>query len=50
MEIYTRILVPLDGSPLAEQVLPYVKLLAQGIKCHTELLQVIQYSPVPTHP
>jgi nucleotide-binding universal stress UspA family protein len=50
MEMYTRILVPLDGSPLAEQVLPYVKLLAQGIKCHTELLQVIQYSPAPTHP
>ena len=48
--MYNRILVPLDGSQLAEQVLPYVKLLAQGIKCHTELLQVIQYSPAPTHP
>jgi nucleotide-binding universal stress UspA family protein len=50
MEMYNRILVPLDGSQLAEQVLPYVKLLAKGIKCHTDLLQVIQYSPAPTHP
>jgi nucleotide-binding universal stress UspA family protein len=50
MEMYTRILVPLDGSLLAEQVLPYVKLLAKRIKCHTELLQVIQDSPAPTHP
>jgi nucleotide-binding universal stress UspA family protein len=48
--MYTRILVPLDGSQLAEQVLPYVKLLAKGMKCHTELLQVIEYSPAPTHP
>jgi nucleotide-binding universal stress UspA family protein len=48
--MYTRILVPLDGSQLAEQVLSYVKLLAQGMKCHTELLQVIEYSPAPTHP
>jgi nucleotide-binding universal stress UspA family protein len=50
MDMYTRILVPLDGSQLAEQVLPYVKLLAKGIKCHTELLRVIEYSPAPTHP
>jgi nucleotide-binding universal stress UspA family protein len=48
--MYNRILVPLDGSQLAEQVLPYVKLLAKETKCHTELLQVIEYSPAPTHP
>jgi nucleotide-binding universal stress UspA family protein len=48
--MYNRILVPLDGSQLAEQVLPYVKLLAKETKCHMELLQVIEYSPAPTHP
>jgi nucleotide-binding universal stress UspA family protein len=48
--MYNRILVPLDGSQLAEQALPYVRLLAKGIKCHTELLQVIEYSPAPAHP
>ena len=26
--MYSKILVPLDGSPLAEQILPYVRLLA----------------------
>ena len=25
--MFTRILVPLDGSPLAEQTLPYVRIL-----------------------
>jgi nucleotide-binding universal stress UspA family protein len=49
-KMYTRILVPLDGSQLAEQVLPYVELLAKGTKSHTELLQVIEYTPAPTHP
>ena len=28
--MYTRILVPLDGSSVAEQILPYVKVLAKS--------------------
>ena len=28
--MYSRILVPLDGSTLAESVLPYVEALAKG--------------------
>ena len=43
--MYTKILVPLDGSPLAEQVLPYVQILARDLKAQVELLCVI--SPVP---
>ena len=50
---YTRILVPLDGSPLAERVLPYAHALAKGFGARVELLQV--FSPAtegladPTH-
>jgi len=32
--MYRRILVPLDGSKLAEQALPHVETIAQG--CDTE--------------
>ena len=43
--MYTRILVPLDGSDLAEQVLPYVKLLGQKLQPEIELLRTVE--PVP---
>jgi nucleotide-binding universal stress UspA family protein len=43
--MYKRILVPLDGSALAEQVLPYARLLAKGLSSHIELLRI--YEPVP---
>jgi hypothetical protein len=36
-----RILVPLDGSRLAEQVLPYVRLLSRAAQAHIVLLQDI---------
>lgn len=36
--MYTRILVPLDGSKLAEQVLPHVRRLASAFGLHMELL------------
>lgn len=35
-----RVLVPLDGSPLAEQILPYARLLADVFKAPVELLTV----------
>jgi nucleotide-binding universal stress UspA family protein len=37
----STILVPLDGSPLAEQVLPYVRLLATTLALDVRLLRVV---------
>lgn len=39
--MYTKILVPLDGSELAEGVLPYVRSLALDLQLPVTLLQVI---------
>lgn len=38
--IYSRVLVPLDGSELAEQALPYARLLGHSLKCNVELLHI----------
>lgn len=43
--MYKRILVPLDGSELAEQVLPYVRSLARGLEAKIALLRVMD--PLP---
>jgi len=43
--MYTRILVPLDGSGLAEQVLPYAGLLAGALKIPVSLLNVFDCVP-----
>lgn len=37
--MYSKIVVPLDGSKLAESVLPHVEVLAQG--CATEVITLI---------
>jgi nucleotide-binding universal stress UspA family protein len=42
--MYTRILVPLDRSELAEQVLPYIRLLGKSLPLPIELLQVVDPS------
>ena len=39
--MYTRMLIPLDGSQAAEQVLPYARFLAKGLAIPVELLEVI---------
>ena len=39
--MYDRIFVPLDGSPLAEQVLPYVTRISLGMGIPIHLMQVI---------
>lgn len=39
--MYTRLLIPLDGSTLAEQILPYARFLARALKIPVELLEVI---------
>lgn len=44
--MYKRILVPLDGSKLAERVLPYVHEIAGAIGCDVELLRVFNPAPV----
>lgn len=38
---YQRILVCLDGSQLAERILPFVRLFARGFKAPVHLLQVV---------
>ncbi len=43
--MYERILVPLDGSKLAEHVLPYVRALAQAHKLPVTVLQA--YASIP---
>ena len=40
-----KILVPLDGSALAEQVLPYAKILGSSAEASIELLRVIPALP-----
>jgi nucleotide-binding universal stress UspA family protein len=39
--MYTRILIPLDGSSLAEQVLPCGRFLAKALRIPVQLLRVI---------
>jgi nucleotide-binding universal stress UspA family protein len=43
--MYQRILVPLDGSKLAEQVLPYVRLVAFAFGSRIELLRTFDAVP-----
>ena len=43
--MYRQILVPLDGSELAEQVLPYVNLLGRRLRSSVKLVGVVL--PVP---
>jgi len=40
-EVISRALVPLDGSPLAESVLPYVEYLAKGLGLKVLLTRVV---------
>ncbi|MET0501646.1 MAG: universal stress protein, partial [Candidatus Binatia bacterium] len=39
--MYTRMLIPLDGSKLAENVLPYARAFAGALKLRVELLSVV---------
>src|SRR4030095_3463691 len=39
--MYTRMLIPLDGSQAAEQVLPYARFVAKALKIPVELLEVV---------
>src|SRR5262247_1488309 len=39
--MFTRVLIPLDGSKLAEDVLPYARVLAGALNLRIELLSVV---------
>ena len=41
--MYTRLLIPLDGSTAAEAVLPYGRTLSGTLKIPVELLRVCRY-------
>jgi nucleotide-binding universal stress UspA family protein len=43
--MYRTILVPLDGSPLAERALPYASVLARGSGAHLALVRVPHEEP-----
>ncbi|HYA27222.1 MAG TPA: universal stress protein [Acidobacteriota bacterium] len=47
--MYSKILVPLDGSATAEAVLPYAEAFAAGFKTAVELLSVIDIGAMTTY-
>jgi nucleotide-binding universal stress UspA family protein len=47
--MYTRILIPLDGSKTAEKVLPYARFVAGTLKLPIELLAVVDIAEMATH-
>ncbi|MBM4263051.1 MAG: universal stress protein [Deltaproteobacteria bacterium] len=47
--MYTKILVPLDGSTTAEAVLPYVEALALGFRTAVEFLSVADVGAMTSH-
>ena len=46
--MYDRIAVPLDGSPLAECVIPHIEVLAESPKCEVQLITVVEPVEIPT--
>jgi nucleotide-binding universal stress UspA family protein len=47
--MYSKILIPMDGSRTAEKVLPYARYLAARFKIPIELLAVIDIAEMATH-
>jgi nucleotide-binding universal stress UspA family protein len=47
--MYTKMLIPLDGSKTAEQVLPFAQILAATLKLPVELLDVVDISAMSAH-
>jgi nucleotide-binding universal stress UspA family protein len=47
--MYTRLLIPLDGSKTAEAVLPYGRILAGKLNISVELLGVVDVGVLATH-
>jgi nucleotide-binding universal stress UspA family protein len=47
--MFTKILIPLDGSKVAERVLPFAQILAGALKLPVELLEVVDISAMTAH-
>ena len=47
--MYSRMLIPLDGSKTAEKVLPYARSLAKKLKIPVELMAVIDIAEMAMH-
>jgi Universal stress protein UspA and related nucleotide-binding proteins len=47
--MYSKILIPLDGSPTSEKVLPFARILAHTLKLPVELLEVVDISAATAH-
>ena len=48
--MYKKILVPLDGSELGQQALPYVRMLGRALKSPVELYRIYEPAPVYFYP
>lgn len=48
--MYKRILVPLDGSPMGDRVLPYVRMLGKKLGARVELFRVFDPQPEYFYP
>ena len=46
--MYKRILVPLDGSQIAECVIPHIKAIARNSSTEVELISVVEPIDIPT--
>jgi nucleotide-binding universal stress UspA family protein len=46
--MYNIIAVPLDGSPLAECVIPHIEALAKSSNCEVQLITVVEPVEIPT--
>ena len=47
--MYSKILIPLDGSKTAEKALPYARYLAGKFKVPVELLAVVDIAEMASH-
>jgi len=47
--MYSKLLVPLDGSTTAERVLPFAHILAETLKLPVELLEVVDIAAATAH-
>ena len=47
--MYTRMLIPLDGSKTAENVLPYGRILARAFQIPAELMEILDIAGMTSH-
>ena len=47
--MYTRMLIPLDGSKTSENVLPYGRILARTFQIPVELMEVLDIAGMASH-